>query len=332
MNAFSSGRLVARIIGLVGAALAMISMPAAAQLVTGKPVTLIVPFSPGGGTDIIARTVAPKLGEKLGSPVVVDNKPGAAGAIAAQFTARAAADGHTLMVGSTSEIGINPSLYPKLPYNVTRDFVPVTPLASTPMVLVVHPSSPVRTAKDLVRLAGEQPGKLAFASAGVGSGAHLAAELFFYETKIKMTHIPYKGVGAAFADIMGSQKEMVLFTSLPSATSLARSGQVRVVAVSSRERVPSMPDVPTFIESGVPGYVMEYWYGVMAPAATPLDVQRKLHAASAEVLRQSEIVEALAKQGLQPTRRSPEEFAAFIKSDMERWAAVVKAANITPDQ
>jgi tripartite-type tricarboxylate transporter receptor subunit TctC len=236
------------------------------------------------------------------------------------------------MVGSTSEIGINPSLYPKLPYNVTRDFVPVTPLASTPMVLVVHPSSPVRTAKDLVRLAGEQPGKLAFASAGVGSGAHLAAELFFYETKIKMTHIPYKGVGAAFADIMGSQKEMVLFTSLPSATSLARSGQVRVVAVSSRERVPSMPDVPTFIESGVPGYVMEYWYGVMAPAATPLDVQRKLHAASAEVLRQSEIVEALAKQGLQPTRRSPEEFAAFIKSDMERWAAVVKAANITPDQ
>jgi tripartite-type tricarboxylate transporter receptor subunit TctC len=332
MNAIKGRVLLGRSLAVLTVVFVLVPLLARAQLVAGKPVTLIVPFSPGGGTDIIARTVAHKLGEKLGSTVVVDNKPGAAGAIAAQFTARAAPDGHTLMVGSTSEIGINPSLYPKLPYNVGRDFVPVTPLASTPMVLVVHPSSPVRTAKDLVRLAGEQPGKMAYASAGVGSGAHLAAELFFYETKIKMAHIPYKGVGAAFADIIGSQKEMMLFTSLPSATSLARAGQVRVVAVSSRERVSTMPDVPTFIESGVPGYVMEYWYGVMAPAATPVDVQRRIHAATAEVLRQPDIVESLAKQGLQPTRRSPEEFAAFIKSDMERWAAVVKAANITPDQ
>jgi tripartite-type tricarboxylate transporter receptor subunit TctC len=332
MRAVSPRGLVSRSVAALAIVFALAPMPAIAQLVAGKPVTLIVPFSPGGGTDIIARTVAPKLGDKLGNAVVVDNKPGAAGAIAAQFTARAAPDGHTLMVGSTSEIGINPSLYPKLPYSVARDFVPVTPLASTPMVLVVHPSSPVRTARDLIRLARDQPGKMAFASAGVGSGAHLAAELFFYETKVKMAHIPYKGVGAAFADIIGSQKEMVLFTSLPSATSLARAGQVRVVAVSGKERVPSMPEVPTFIESGVPGYVMEYWYGVMAPAATPLEVRRQLHAATADVLRQPEIVDALAKQGLQPTRSSPEEFASFIKSDMERWAAVVKAANITPDQ
>lgn len=298
----------------------------------GKPLTVIVPFSPGGGTDVLSRTVAPRLSEKLGYPVVVDNKPGAAGAIAAQFTARAAPDGRTLMVGSTSEIGINPSLYPKLPYNVWRDFAPVAPLASTPMVLVVHPSSPIRTATDLVRLAREQPGQISYASAGVGSGAHLAAELFIFETKIKLTHVPYKGVGAAFTDIMGSQRGMVLFTSLPSAAQLGRSGQLRIVAVSTRERVPSLPDVPTFIESGVPGYLMEYWYGFVAPAGTPPDVLKHLHAATSEVLRQQDLVESLAKQGLQPTYRTREEFAAFIKADMERWATVVKSANITAEQ
>lgn len=276
--------------------------------------------------------MAPRIGDKLGVPVVVDNKPGAAGAIAAQFTARSAPDGTTLMVGSTSEIGINPSLYPKLPYNVQRDFVPVTPLAATPMVLVVHPSSPIKSARDLVKLAQESPGKLSFASAGVGSGAHLAAELFFHETKTKLAHIPYKGVGAAFSDIMGSQKDMILFTSLPSAASFARGGQLRIVAVSTRERVSLFPDVPTFIESGVPGYVMEYWYGLMAPAGTPPELLRRLHTAVADVMRQPEVVEALAKQGLQPTYRTPEEFAAFIKADMERWAIVVKSADIKAEQ
>ena len=167
-----------------------------------KPMKLMVPFTPGGGTDIIARTLAPKLTEKLGTSVVVENMPGAAGAIAAQYTARAEADGSILMVGSTSEIGINPSLYPKLPYNVARDFVAVTPLASTPMVLVVHPSSTIKSAKDLVSMALANPGKVNFASAGIGSGAHLAAELFLYETQTKMAHIPYKGVGAAISDII----------------------------------------------------------------------------------------------------------------------------------
>jgi tripartite-type tricarboxylate transporter receptor subunit TctC len=306
--------------------------PVGAQTMGSRPVTLIVPFTPGGGTDILSRNLAPRLTEKLGTSVVVENKPGAAGSIAAYFVARAAPDGHTLMVGSTSEIGINPGLYPKLPYNVERDFVPVAPLASTPMVLVTNPSSPIRTAKDLVRLAQENPGKLSFASAGVGSGAHLAAELFFYETKIKLTHVPYKGVGAAFADIVGSQRDMVMFTTLPSATALAEGGKVRIIAVSTRQRVPQVPDVPTFIESGVPGYVMEYWYGLVAPKATPPAVVKQLYAASQQVLHQPELIETLAKQGLQPTYRSPEEFAAFIKADMERWAAVVKSANITVDQ
>jgi tripartite-type tricarboxylate transporter receptor subunit TctC len=305
--------------------------PLLAQPRSDKPIKLMVPFTPGGGTDIIARMMAPKLTEKLGVSVVVENMPGAAGAIAAQYTARAEPDGITLMVGSTSEIGINPSLYPKLPYNVARDFAPVTPLASTPMVLVVHPSSSIKSAKDLVTMALANPGKVNFASAGIGSGAHLAAELFLYETQTKMSHIPYKGVGAAISDIIGSQRDLVLFTTLPSATPLARSGKLRVVAISTKERVSVMPEVPTFIESGVYGYVMEYWYGLIAPAAVSADFRMRMHAVASDILRQQDMVANLSKQGLQPTYRSPEECAAFIKNDMERWAAVVKSANITLD-
>ena len=305
--------------------------PLLAQPRSDKPIKLMVPFTPGGGTDIIARMMAPKLTEKLGVSVVVENMPGAAGAIAAQYTARAEPDGSTLMVGSTSEIGINPSLYPKLPYNVARDFAPVTPLASTPMVLVVHPSSSIKSAKDLVTMALANPGKVNFASAGIGSGAHLAAELFLYETQTKMSHIPYKGVGAAISDIIGSQRDLVLFTTLPSATPLARSGKLRVVAISTKERVSVMPEVPTFIESGVSGYVMEYWYGLIAPSAVSADFRKRMHAVASDILRQPDMVANLSKQGLQPTYRSPEEFAAFIKNDMERWAAVVKSANITLD-
>jgi len=305
--------------------------PLLAQPRSDKPIKLMVPFTPGGGTDIIARMMAPKLTEKLGVSVVVENMPGAAGAIAAQYTARAEPDGSTLMVGSTSEIGINPSLYPKLPYNVARDFAPVTPLASTPMVLVVHPSSSIKSAKDLVTMALANPGKVNFASAGIGSGAHLAAELFLYETQTKMSHIPYKGVGAAISDIIGSQRDLVLFTTLPSATPLARSGKLRVVAISTKERVSVMPEVHTFIESGVSGYVMEYWYGLIAPAAVSADFRKRMHAVASDILRQPDMVANLSKQGLQPTYRSPEEFAAFIKNDMERWAAVVKSANITLD-
>ncbi|WP_345589558.1 tripartite tricarboxylate transporter substrate binding protein [Verticiella sediminum] len=320
-----SSALVVAVAGFVCA----VMMPGAnAQDLTGRPVTLIVPFSPGGGTDIIARTVAPRLGERLRTSVVVENRPGAAGSIAAQFTARSAPDGHTLMIGSTSEIGINPSLYADLPYDVDRDFIPVTPLASTPMVLVVDPSSPIKTAADLVQLAREQPGALTFASAGVGSGAHLAAELFLHETKTKMTHVPYKGVGQAFADVIGAQKGMVLFTSLPSATALAASGKLRVVAVSTRERTSLMPDVPTFVEAGIPEYVLEYWYGIVAPAGTPAEVLTTLHAQTADTLRQPEVKETLARQGLAPIDLTPEEFSAFVRADMARWAEVVKAAGL----
>ncbi len=303
-----------------------------AQTSSDKPISLIVPFSPGGGTDILSRMLAPKLAEKLGTSVVVENRPGAAGSIAAQAVARSAPDGRTLLVGSTSEIGVNPSLYPKLPYDVGRDFAPVAALADTPMVLVVHPTSPIKRAQDLVTLAKANPGKLLFASAGVGSGAHLAAELFFHVTGTKLSHVPYKGVGPAMAEIIGAQKDMMIFTTLPSSTSFARSGQLRVVAVSSKERMSIVPDIPTFIESGVPGYEVYYWYGLLAPSATPIDIRRRIHAAVNEILNQPDTLASLARQGLQPNVRTAEEFDAFIKADMARWAVVVKAADIKPDQ
>lgn len=293
-----------------------------------KPYTLIIPFSPGGGTDLIARIIAPKLSELLGSTVLVDNKPGASGVIAAQFTAKATPDGHTLMVGSTSEIGINPSLYPQLPYSPLRDFAAVTPIASTPMVLVVNPLSPIKSAKDLVAAAQANPGKINFGSAGAGSGAHMAAELFIYATKTKLVHIPYKGVGAALADVMGTEKNMVVFTSLPSIAGLVKSGQLRAVAVSTAKRVRTLPDVPTFIESGVPGYQMEYWYGTLTAAAAPAAVRAKIHSSMREVLKQPDVIASLDKQGFQPTNLTPEEFAAYIKSDMDKWSAVVTTANI----
>ena len=253
MNAikrFSAGLLVAA--ASAGAMLAGQGI-AQAQSASDKPMVVVIPFSPGGGTDILARIITPRIAEKLSTVGVVENKPGASGAIGAQYVARAAPDGKTLMVGSISEIGINPSLYPKLPYDVERDFVAVSPLAATPMILVVNPASPIKSIKDLLDMARADPGKINFGSAGVGSGAHMAAELFIYATGIKLTHVPYKGTGAAVADLIGAQKEMVMFTTLPSASAFIKSGQLRPIAMATKHRVASMPNVPTYAEQGVKG-------------------------------------------------------------------------------
>ena len=293
---------------------------------------IVIPFSPGGGTDILARIITPRIAEKLSTVGVVENKPGASGAIGAQYVARAAPDGKTLMVGSISEIGINPSLYPKLPYDVERDFVAVSPLAATPMILVVNPASPIKTIKDLLDLARAEPGKINYGSAGIGSGAHMAAELFIYATGIKMTHVPYKGTGAAVADLIGSQKDMVMFTTLPSASAFIRSGQLRPIAMATKHRVASMPNVPTYAEQGVTGADMEYWYGLVAPKGTPADVVQSIHKAAQEVIRQPAVVVSLDKQGLEPRPGSTKEFADFIRADMAKWSKVVMSAGIKLDQ
>ena len=305
--------------------------PAAqSQTYPAKPVRIIVPFSPGGGTDIVARTVAPKLADRFGHQVVVDNRVGAAGAIGAEITVKSPPDGYTLMVGSTSEIGIGPSLYTKLPYDVLRDLVPVTPLAATPMVLVVHPSMPVKTAKDLVALARARPGQINYGSAGAGSGAHMAAELFRYLTKADIVHVPYKGVAPAMADVIGGQVQ-VLFTTLPSATAFIKAGRLKALGVASPQRASSMPELATMAESGVPGYEVEYWYGFFAPAATPKDILARIHADTAEVLRLPDVIANFAKQGLDPIKKTQDQFAAFVKADIEKWAVVVKASGTKVD-
>jgi len=310
---------------------ALLGSPAAqSQTYPAKPVRVIVPFSPGGGTDIVARIVSQKLTDRFGTPVLVDNRVGAAGAIGAEIVVRSAPDGYTLLVGSTSEIGIGPSLYSKLPYDVLRDLVAVTPLAATPMILVVHPSMPVKTAKELVALALARPGQINYGSAGAGSGAHMSTELFRYLTKINIVHVPYKGVGPAITDVVGGQVQ-ILFTTVPSVTAFMQAGRLKALAVTSAERAPSIPEVPTMAESGVPGYEVEYWYGFFAPAATPKDILARIHADTTEVLRLPDVIANFAKQGVQPVIKTQERFAAFVKADIEKWAVVVKASGTKVD-
>ena len=310
---------------------ALLGSPAAqSQTYPAKPVRVIVPFSPGGGTDIVARIVAQKLTDRFGTPVLVDNRVGAAGAIGAEIVVRSAPDGYTLLVGSTSEIGIGPSLYSKLPYDVLRDLVAVTPLAATPMILVVHPSMPVKTARELAALALARPGQINYGSACAGSGAHMATELFRYLTKIDIVHVPYKGVGPAITDVVGGQVQ-ILFTTVPSVTAFMKAGRLKALAVTSAERAQSIPEVPTMAESGVPGYEVEYWYGFFAPAATPKDILARIHADTTEVLRLPDVIANFAKQGVQPVIKTQERFAAFVKADIEKWAVVVKASGTKVD-
>lgn len=325
-----SARCLARFVHVAGVCFSLLSGGIVfAQ--SGAPMSVIIPFAAGGGTDILARMIVPKISEKLGVVGVTENKPGASGAIGAQFVAKAAPDGKTVLLGSISEIGVNPSLFPKLPYDVDRDFVAVTALASAPMVLVVNPASPIKTPADLVKLAKASPGKINFASAGLGSGAHMAGELFIYNTQVQLTHIPYKGTGLAMTDIIGSQKDMILFTPLPPAAGFIKAGQLRAVAVASQKRIPSFPEVPTFAETGVPGYLMDYWYGFMVPKDTPKALRDKLYEASLSVLKQPEVIDNLAQQGFVPTITTQDEFAKFVKDDIEKWAKVVKSANIKAD-
>ncbi|MSQ89369.1 MAG: tripartite tricarboxylate transporter substrate binding protein [Betaproteobacteria bacterium] len=302
-------------------------MPAYGQASSDKVIRLQVPFGPGGGTDILSRIIAPRLAERLGQPVVVENRPGAGGAIGARFTAQSPPDGLTVMTGSISEIAINPSVNPKVGYDVWRDFAAVTPLASTPMILVAHPSVAAKNVKELIALAQSRPGQINYGSAGGGSGAHMAAELFRYLTKVDLAHIPYKGVGPALTDLVGGQVQLV-FTTLPSAVSFVKGGQLKAIAMASTVRAAALPEVPTFVESGLAAYVIDYWYGMFVPAATPKDIQARLDAASREVLRMPEVIASFEKSGLVPMGGTPQEFTAYVKKDMERWAAVVKSSGI----
>jgi tripartite-type tricarboxylate transporter receptor subunit TctC len=292
-----------------------------------RAIRIQVPFAPGGGTDILTRIIAPRLSERLGQAVIVENRPGAGGAIAARYTAAAVPDGQTVMMGTISEIAINPNVNPKIGYDIWKDFALIGSVAYTPMTVVVHPSVPAQNVKDLIALAQSKPRSLNYGSAGTGSGAHMGAELFRYLTRADITHVPYKGVGPAVADTVAGQVHMT-FTTVPSVVNFVRSGQLRSLGVASAQRAPQLPDVPTFIEAGVPEYLMDYWYCLVAPAATPKDLQARLNGAVRDVMRMPDVAASLDKTGLLPLIMTTDEFAAYGRKENERWAAVVSAAGI----
>src|SRR5580765_6143162 len=305
-------------------ALAALAISAAhAEVYPAKPIRMIVAYPPGGGTDIVGRTIAQKLGETLGQSVVVENRGGASGNIGPEIAARAAPDGYTVLMGNVAPNAINVSLFKNLPFDPVADFAPVSLVASTPNILVVHPSTPARTVKEVVALARSRPGTLNFASAGVGSSSHLAGELFRILAGADIVHVPYKGAGPAMVDVLSGQVQLY-FATLPAALPHVKSGKLAAVAVTSARRSPALPDLPTVAESGVPGYEASTWYGVLAPARAPAGAVERLHGDIVRILAQPEFRERLQAQGFDPVGSSPEEFRAFIRSEIAKWGKVVR--------
>jgi tripartite-type tricarboxylate transporter receptor subunit TctC len=313
----------------LAAALVVSHVVDAQQAYPTKPVRLVVPSAPGGGTDITARVMAPKLSEFLGQQVVVENRAGAGTMIGGEVVARAAPDGYTLLMG-ISTLAINPAMYKKVPYDALKDFAPITQTVSLPNVLVVHPSLPAKTVKELVAFAKARPGQLQFASAGVGTNPHLAAELFLSMTGTKMLHVPYKGSGAGVIDVIAGHVPVMtpsILTGLPH----AKTGRLRALGVTSAKRAGGAPDIPTIAEAGVPGYEAVQWFGILAPAGTPRPVVDRVHREAVRVLQSADIKERLQADGADPVANSPEEFAAFLRSESVKWAKVVKAVGIQPE-
>ncbi len=303
--------------------------PVAAQTYPAKPVRLIVPSGPGAGTDITARTLAPRLSGYLGQQVVVENRAGAATMIGGEAVARSVPDGYTLLMG-ISTLAINPAMYRKMAYDALKDFAPISLVVVLPSVLVTHPSLPVRTVKELVALARARPNQLNFSSAGTGTNPHLTLELFLSMTGIKMTHVPYKGTGAGMIDVLAGHIPVTtatLLTVLP----YTRSARLRALGVSSAKRSSAVPDLPTIAESGVPGFEATQWFGILAPAATPRAIVDRWHREIVRVLNDSEVRDRLVLDGADPVGSSPEEFAAHIRAETVKWAKVVKDIGIRPE-
>lgn len=298
-----------------------------AQQFPNKPVRVVVPYTPGGGADTTARLIAPKLQEALGQTVVIDNKPGAGGTIGDDIVAKAQPDGHTLLIGAFAH-AVNPSLMAKMPFRTPEDFAPISLLVTVPELLVVTPTFPATTVAELVAMAKAEPGKLSYASSGNGSAQHLAAELFKLRTGTDIQHVPYKGGSLAVADVAAGHVPFY-FGNMSAALPQARAGRVRALAVTSPQRSPAAPEVPTLEEAGVSGCEISEWNALLAPAATPPAVIERLHAEVAKVMAMEEIRAKFADLGAQPVASSAAELATFLRGEMTKWAEVVKVANIT---
>jgi tripartite-type tricarboxylate transporter receptor subunit TctC len=312
-----------------GVAAALLAAGASAQGYPSKPVKMIVPYPPGGPTDIVARVVAQKLSEQTGQQFLVDNRGGAGGNIGAEAAAKSPADGYTLLVATTAH-AINRSLFKDLNYNLMKDFVPVSQLTAGPLVIVANPALPAKNVRELIALAKSKPGDLAFASSGNGQSTHLAAELFNTMAGTKMTHVPYKGSAPALTDTMGGQTSL-FFDTMLSAMPHVRSGKLKAIAVTSAARSPAAPEIPTVAESGLPGYEAIAWNGLLAPAGTPKEVVAKLNAELKKALELPEIKERFAAQGFAAAWSPPDKFASFLDAEVEKWAKVVKVSGATID-
>ena len=295
-----------------------------------KAVRFIAPFPPGGSTDLLARLVALKLTEAWGQQVIVENRGGAGGTIGVELAARAAPDGYTIVMGHVGTFGFNPTLYPKLPYDAIKDFTPITVLATVPNGMAVHPSLPVKTARDFVALAKAKPGELLYASGGSGSASHLAGEYFKLLTKIDMVHVPYKGTGPAMISMISGQTTMTI-TGMVALMPHVKSGRLKLLGVATMKRLSILPEIPTINESGVPGYDANQWYGVLTQAAVPRDIVMKLNADIVKVLARADVKDRLAADGAEAVANTTEQFAAHIKAEIARWAPVVKASGAKPD-
>jgi len=307
--------------------IAMAPALAYSQAYPSKPVRVVVAFAPGGGADIVGRLISQHLGERLGQSFVVENRGGAGGIVGTDAVAKAPPDGYTLLFGQQGPNAINPSLYAKLPYDAIKDFATITQATIYPYVIALHPSVPAANFKELLALAKARPGELSFATAGLGSSAQLAAELLMRQAGIKLNHIPYKGAGPALMDTVAGQVAMV-FGDAASTANQARSGKVRAAAVTGARRLPLLADVPTVAEAGLPGYEAAAWHGWFAPAGTPAAIVDRLQAEIAAILKLPEVRERLTRDGIEAVGSTPEQFAAYLRADIEKWGKVVREAGI----
>ena len=310
-------------------AMTVLALPVAAQNYPTRAVRLVVPSAPGGGTDISARILAPQLSQFLGQQVVVENRAGAGTMIGGEAVARAAPDGYTLLMG-ISTLAINPAMYKQVPYDALKDLAPISQAVSLSNVLVVHPSLPAKSVKEFVALVKPRPGQINFASAGVGTSPHLSMELFLVMTGLKMLHIPYKGSGPGVTDLIAGHVPAMMPNML-SAQPHIKSGRLRALGVTGSKRAPGADDIPTIAEAGVPGYEAVQWYGLLAPAAVPRDIITKLHSGVVRALQNPEVRQRLLNDGAEPVGSSPEEFAAYLRSETAKWAKVIQAAGIKPE-
>jgi tripartite-type tricarboxylate transporter receptor subunit TctC len=302
----------------------------AQQPYPSKPIRFVVPYPAGGPLDTVARLLGQRVSESVKQPVIVDNKPGAGGNIGADAVAKSAPDGYTILMGAVATHAINPTLYASMPYDAARDFTPVTQVASTPNVLVVNPSVPATNVREFIAYGRANPGKLNFGSGSTGSAGHLAGELFKTMAGIDMTHVPYKGAAPAMNDLVGGQIHL-MFDNLASSLAQVRAGRIRALAVTTSRRSALAPDLPTVIESGLPGFDISTWFGIFVPAGTPRDVVDRLHGEFTRALAQPDVREKMVNLGAEPVGNRPEEFAAFIRGEAEKYAQVIRASGAKAD-